>query len=297
MVASPLNTSEKINFELFDTELHGLRWGNKNAKHKVIALHGWLDNCASFSRLLPYVKDIDCIAIDLAGHGESGFRDGHCAYNVWEDLKDISIIADHMSWDKFTLLGHSRGAAISTLYAGTFPEKINGVFLIDGILPFVADESELPQNLAVSIREMIKVQKRSRRRSYFDTYEDAVKARTESDLAVSQIAAELLAERSVTQDPEKGYYWRYDQRLMVPSEVKLSKAQAWSFIDSFSVKARVIAANNGLLPRISSELVEHGHENVELQFMDGDHHLHVLDDESTRIKIAESLNEYLDANV
>ena len=37
----------------------------------VIALHGWLDNAASFNALAPLLKDVYVIALDLPGHGHS----------------------------------------------------------------------------------------------------------------------------------------------------------------------------------------------------------------------------------
>jgi len=297
MVASPLNTSEEISFTLFDITLRGLRWGNKQSKNKVLALHGWLDNCASFSRLLPYLDDIDCIALDLAGHGKSDFRDGYTAYNSWDDLKDILQLVDQLGWEQVTLLGHSRGASISTLFAGAFPERVNGVFLIDGVVPFIIDETELPANLGQSVRDAVGMQIKPRRRSYFESFEDAARARLKSDLPICETAAFLLAERSVTQNAEGRYYWHYDQRLLLPSEVKFSSEQIHAFLDALPVKVKVIAANQGFLPRIAPEIMEHGHDNIVLEFLDGTHHLHVDDDEPTRIQIAEYLNEYLESRI
>jgi pimeloyl-ACP methyl ester carboxylesterase len=244
--------------------------------------------------MLPYIDDIDCVAIDLAGHGKSGARNGHSAYNVWEDLKDIRAIVDKLGWDTFTLLGHSRGAAISTLYAGTFPEEVNGAFLIDGIFPSPAPSSELPKNLAVSIREMQKTRNKTRRRSYFETFDDAVAARMGSNLPVSKTAATLFAERSVLRDPDLGYYWNYDQRLLVPSEIRLTREQSWAFLDALSNEIVVVAASNGFLPKLAPRIFAEGHDNVALLHVEGDHHLHVLDDEATRQKIARSFTEYLE---
>ena len=53
------------------SSLLGKEWGNAKGE-PWIALHGWLDNCGSFDRLIPYFpKDQRVICIDIPGHGFS----------------------------------------------------------------------------------------------------------------------------------------------------------------------------------------------------------------------------------
>ena len=51
-------------------ELAGLRLV-RPGRPKVLALHGWLDNAASFVPLLPYLDGFDLLLLDLPGHGHS----------------------------------------------------------------------------------------------------------------------------------------------------------------------------------------------------------------------------------
>ncbi|MGO4781325.1 alpha/beta fold hydrolase, partial [Lysobacter sp. 2RAB21] len=56
-----------------DTEfgrLAGLRNGRVGAP-RLLALHGWLDNAASFVPLAPWFEGFDLVAPDLPGHGAS----------------------------------------------------------------------------------------------------------------------------------------------------------------------------------------------------------------------------------
>ena len=99
-------------------------WGSPGYK-PVIALHGWLDNAASFDLMLPFLSDMHVIALDCAGHGGSSFRSADSGYNIWQDIAEVLGVADQMGWDQFALLGHSRGAIISTLIAGAFPDRIS----------------------------------------------------------------------------------------------------------------------------------------------------------------------------
>ena len=49
----------------------GKEWGDANGE-PWIALHGYLDNCGSFDRLLPYFpKTQRIISLDIPGHGLS----------------------------------------------------------------------------------------------------------------------------------------------------------------------------------------------------------------------------------
>lgn len=101
----------------------------------VLALHGWLDNCASFDRLAPLLEGINLVAMDMAGHGRSYHRSPHANYNIWEEAEDIIGVSEALGWRNFSLLAHSRGAIASVITAGAFPKRIKRLALIDGLVP------------------------------------------------------------------------------------------------------------------------------------------------------------------
>ncbi|KAG1587997.1 hypothetical protein G6F46_014705 [Rhizopus delemar] len=58
----------------FDLEVGGARVAglrNHGEGPRVLALHGWLDNAASFVPLAPHLSSLQLVAIDLPGHGHS----------------------------------------------------------------------------------------------------------------------------------------------------------------------------------------------------------------------------------
>ena len=62
----------------------------------VIALHGWLDNAASFTPLANFLSGIRLIAIDFPGHGKSEHRTGANAYHFVDYAADIILAADEL---------------------------------------------------------------------------------------------------------------------------------------------------------------------------------------------------------
>ena len=63
----------EIFLELPHLRLAAREWGPEGGA-RVIALHGWLDNAASFDRLAPLLPELHLVALDLAGHGRSQHR-------------------------------------------------------------------------------------------------------------------------------------------------------------------------------------------------------------------------------
>ncbi len=274
-------------FDLDGIVLEALRYGEGRSL-KVLALHGWLDNAASFGLLAPLLNECDVVVLDLAGHGKSGFRTGRASYNIWQDLIEVRQVAEQLNWERFALLGHSRGAMISSLYAGTFPEQVLGLCLIDAVTPVAISESDLPKQLAQSIRHLRGInQKQS---SYFSTYDEAALARMRGMFPLSETASRLLAERAVREN-QHGFYWHYDKRLLVASEIRLSNAQCKAFVDAIECRVKVIAATDGFIHE-NDVAWHHEHPNLEFVELVGEHHLQLSRDPETITLLANTVNDY-----
>ena len=99
----------------------GKEWGNPDGE-PWIALHGWLDNCGSFDRLIPYFPENQRIfAIDVPGHGFSSYNSPGFSYHSLDGLQYIRRVADFYNLEKFNLIGHSMGGGMSFVFAVTHP--------------------------------------------------------------------------------------------------------------------------------------------------------------------------------
>lgn len=273
--------SEKV-FRVRGLTLAAKEWGQPGSM-PVIALHGWLDNAASFDRMLPYMDDMHVLAIDCAGHGMSEFRSPDSGYDIWQDIAEVLAIADQMGWKRFALLGHSRGAIIAALIAGTSPQRISHLAMIDGHLPVPVEAHNAALQLAKSIRDQRRFGSSSP--SFFASFQDAVEARANGFLALDLDAAEVLADRGVRQS-EKGFYWHNDQRLKAASMIKLTRNHLESFLTAIEARTLLIYAINSVFTADDQQAELFAWvANLATVDMPGSHHLH-MENQSREVALA-----------
>lgn len=281
-----MSTPREISFDIDGLHFAAQQWGDESGK-PVLALHGWLDNSASFVRLAPKLHGLNLVALDMAGHGQSCHRPGTAPYNIWEDVAEVLAIADALNWPRFSLLGHSRGAIVAAMVGSAFAERIERLALIEGLFPEPIASSDAPRQLAKSIIETRQLAKKPLR--LFADIDAAVSARTKGMFPLSEQAARALTERGVRQ-LEGGYQWSTDQRLLAPSSFKLTKGQIHAFISTISSPTRVILADQGM-PKLFPGFAEaaRGYPNLELCELAGGHHLHMEDQVD---EVAARVNEF-----
>lgn len=209
-----------VNIHLSWGTLEGLHWSNPGAP-KVLCLHGWLDNAASFVPLAPYLKDFDLLALDFAGHGFSSHRPETNHYYFPEHLYDVDAALDELGWDTCHIIGHSMGGGVASCFASALPEQVKRLVLLDavGILTLPTDQTA--RQLRLSMKSVRK--SRSFLKPY-ESVEEAMRARQKNS-PLSDNAARLLCERSLEHTGDY-YQWRTDPRLNWRSPQLLSDAQA-----------------------------------------------------------------------
>ncbi|MDM8349889.1 alpha/beta fold hydrolase [Pseudomonas sp. sp1636] len=255
----------------------------------VIALHGWLDNAASFARLAPKLSGLRIVALDFAGHGHSDHRPPGGSYAIWDYVHDVLQVAEQFGWQRFSLLGHSMGAIVAVLLAGALPERVERLALIDGLIPYTGEADTAPQKLAEALKAQMALA--GKRKPVYAEFGRAVEARMRGVGAVSREAAELLAQRGLMPVPG-GYTWRTDSRLTLPSPLRLTHAHAMAFVRSLQCPVSLLLAEQGML------LAQPGFAQLlnglpfGLSRLPGGHHLH-LDDEVGAQLVADCFNPFL----
>ncbi|MEX1082384.1 MAG: alpha/beta hydrolase [Halofilum sp. (in: g-proteobacteria)] len=244
----------------------------------VLALHGWLDNAASFEPLMPLLEGMRVVAPDLPGHAHSDHRPPGAVYHFVDYIADALATADALGWRRFTLLGHSLGGAIGALLAAAAPERVERLALIESLGPLSEESAQAPQRLAQSLAQGSRQTDRAIR--YYASVDEAVATRR-SVGALSDAAARRLVERGTVTEAQ-GVCWRYDRRLWRPSPYRLTEDQVLAILGTIHAPTLVIAADDGYIrpdhPVIQQRLAALA--DGQLHRLRGNHHLHLEDAES-----------------
>ncbi|MDH5835037.1 alpha/beta fold hydrolase [Luteimonas kalidii] len=269
----------EITLDIAIGRLHGLHRGE--AGHpRVLALHGWLDNAASFVPLAAHLDGIELVAIDLPGHGRSVHLPPGADYSFAGAVHSVLDAADALGWERFALLGHSMGAGIASLVAAACPERVVRLVAIEalGALPDTAGNTVPRLRDAVAAGRALS----GKRLRVFTDLDTPVRARTLARTgAVDEASARLLVERGVREvlvdDARVGWEWSSDPRLTLPTMLRPSEDQVRALIAGIACPTRVIYADPPQPylpePRRSEHaaLLPEGHMVV----LPGGHHLHM----------------------
>ena len=258
-------------FSLRHLTLTGLTSGSSN-KPLLLALHGWLDNAASFIPLSSFLKDYHLVAIDFAGHGLSDHRSKDAHYHQMDFVHDLHELIESQGWEKFTLMGHSMGGIVGSIYASCFPEKVERYITIESFGPM----SKTPESAVEQLRESIesRLALEARPAQHPEDYDRVVEARAKAgDLGTE--AAELLVSRNIIEQDGQ-LKWRTDRRLRTISSLRVTEDQARNFLQNIQCPTLAILGNRGYdIMRAKIEQRQGWIDDLKIVTCSGGHHLHM----------------------
>ncbi|MFT5808048.1 MAG: pimeloyl-ACP methyl ester carboxylesterase [Moritella dasanensis] len=272
-----------VSIEVNGSIITGLQWGD-NTKPVLLAVHGWLDNAASFlplaDALLNKLEDgslpYQLIAIDLPGHGHSDHKVGH--YNFMEWVDDLYQIVKTQHWGPVSIIGHSMGAMISSIFAATFPELVHRIVLIEGLGAISAEADQTVSQLRKGIESRAiynkNVNASMKRKSNTLTLEKVVKARClVSDL--NEEHAKIICNRNLT-TRDGSVNFHSDPKLKLRSLVRLTELQVFDILSSLSTTCLIIIGDKGF-PLITRtlDLDIFSKANFTVLEVPGGHHVHM----------------------
>lgn len=104
----------------------------------VVLLHGFMDAAESWAETAPHLINAGytVFAPDLRGFGDSGRVPSGGYYHFADYVADVADWLDQLTPNAPVLLvGHSMGGTVSTLYAGSSPERVKKLAVLEGLGP------------------------------------------------------------------------------------------------------------------------------------------------------------------
>lgn len=253
----------------------------------TLALHGWLDNAASFDNLAPLLPHCHIVALDLPGHGLSDHTPVSSTLHMLDLAITTILVANELGWDKFALLGHSLGACISGIIAGTITSRLKWAVMIDALGPLTKEAELAPQQFRSYMSQLIsKPNKKSPR---YASFEEALLARLNANHMKAE-SAKILVKRGLMQLSDGHWSWRTDPRLLMPLAQLFTEEQVLAYLKEITSPVCLIKPDQGY--PFPQDIINKRYEavkNIYLYELSGQHHVH-LDDP---IAVAKAINTFL----
>jgi pimeloyl-ACP methyl ester carboxylesterase len=229
-------------YESQGLRLHVTDWGNAAAP-PLILLHGGRDHSRSWDLIARALQPhFHVIAPDLRGHGDSEWAKGS-SYSLSDHIYDLTPLVD--PGRETILVGHSFGGMISLAFAGTFPDRVSRLAILDGaFLP--GRSSPIDVQMAKWIAQLDGISQ-SKIRSFRDVAEAAQRMAAHNKRLSAEQALHL-ARHAVRPNADGSFSWKYDPYQRVEAPYRLSRDDYTTLWSRITCPTLLLSANESFIP-------------------------------------------------
>ena len=120
------------------TKLVYRKWGKPGSAHRVVLIHSLAMDGAFWQPVAASLADkAEVLALDCRGHGASDKPADPYSVELFAD--DVACVMDAASWPSAVIAGASMGGCVALAFAGRYPERADGLGLIDTTAWYGAD--------------------------------------------------------------------------------------------------------------------------------------------------------------
>lgn len=210
--------------------LHYADWGNPTAPPLVL-IHGGLDHCRNWDAIARALQPhFHIVAPDLRGHGDSEWAKGS-SYTLVDNVADLTRLIAVTEMKNPAIIGHSMGGMVAQAYAGTFPDRVSRLAVLDGTFLSYTPPMPIDEQMSRWIRQLERIAET--RPSAFTTIEEAAQRLAGRNKKLTPEQALHLARHGVRQHDDGLYRWKFDHYQRARAPYRLSPddyAALWSRI-------------------------------------------------------------------
>jgi pimeloyl-ACP methyl ester carboxylesterase len=194
-----------------------------------VLVHGFLDLGYTWHEIAERLASrAHVIAPDMRGHGDSDWVGPGGYYHFFDYIPDLDEVIARCARKRVIVVGHSMGGMVSSYWAGTRPERVSALALLEGLGPPDQIGAPLPSRTAAWIGAW-----REARRQYKPmSLDEAVARLRKNDPLLAEPLARRLAQAG-TRPLEGGVTWKHDPLHMTMGPYPFRRdyaAQYWSRI-------------------------------------------------------------------
>ena len=143
-----MKTDASIFLDIRGLRYHCRIWGS-SGRPKLFMLHGWMDVSASFQFLVDALhSEWQIIAPDWRGYGLSDWGPSD-SYWFPDYMGDLDRLLEHFEPERpVTLIGHSMGGNIASMYAGVRPQRVAQLVNLEGFGMSRSEPAKAPERYA-----------------------------------------------------------------------------------------------------------------------------------------------------
>jgi pimeloyl-ACP methyl ester carboxylesterase len=190
---------------------HVLEWGDPAAE-PVVLIHGFLDLAWGWTQVAERLADrFRVIAPDLRGHGDSDWIGAGGYYHFFDYVADVDDLIGRIG-RPIHLVGHSMGGSVASYAAGTRPDRVRRLALLEGQgPPDMAEQTpHLPQRTAqwIDAWRAARLVGRKPAKAMASIDDAAARRRKHDPLLAPELAPTLAAHG--TRPVAGGVVWKHD---------------------------------------------------------------------------------------
>lgn len=225
--------------------LHYVEWGDPQAPTMVF-VHGVRDHCRTWDDVLAqFVDDYHIVVPDLRGHGDSEWVQGS-GYDYLDYLYDLYQLIVQNDFGPVVLVGHSLGGAITSFFAGTYPELVSKLVVIEGIGLWQRHSNEV--SLSEKLRNWVETTQSlaDRQPKRYDSLEAAYQRMQQANPQLSREQAYHLTLHGSIRHEDGRFTWKYDNYTYNFSIMGVRTDEVIELWESIQCPTLLLNAQNGL---------------------------------------------------
>ena len=217
-------------YESQGLRLHYADWGNETAPPLVL-IHGGLDHCRNWDAIARELQPhFHIVAPDLRGHGDSEWAKGS-SYSLSDNVYDLTRLMRFAELRDAAIVGHSMGGMVGLVYAGTYPDRVSRLAVLDGAFLSNSQPAAFHEQMSRWIGQLDRISEHQS--SAFKTIEEAAQRLSARNKRLTPELALHLARHGVRRDADGFYRWKFDHYQRARAPYRLSPddyAALWSRI-------------------------------------------------------------------